>query len=76
MTPTQITDKMMAADAFSQWLGIERLEDGLGGAEQIQAELQHGQPGGDAQAGEHGNTDRQAEKQGAEHEEHDGLPLS
>jgi acyl-CoA thioesterase len=30
MTPAQITDQMMAADAFSQWLGIERIEDGLG----------------------------------------------
>lgn len=30
MTAEQITDQMMAADTFSQWLGIERLEDGPG----------------------------------------------
>lgn len=30
MTPAQITDTMMAKDYFSQWLGIERLEDGEG----------------------------------------------
>jgi acyl-CoA thioesterase len=30
MTPTQITDAMMANDTFSQWLGVERLEDGPG----------------------------------------------
>ena len=30
MTPTEIVDKMMATDFFSQWLGIERMEDGAG----------------------------------------------
>ena len=34
MTPDQkagvIVDQMMAHDAFSQWLGIERLQDGVG----------------------------------------------
>lgn len=27
---TRVVDKMMAGDAFSQWLGIERLEEGAG----------------------------------------------
>ena len=30
MTPSQIVDTMMNADYFSQWLGIERIEDGAG----------------------------------------------
>lgn len=30
LNPTQITDKMMDKDHFSQWLGIERVIDGEG----------------------------------------------
>lgn len=30
MTPSEIVDKMMHFDYFSQWLGIERLEDSAG----------------------------------------------
>jgi acyl-CoA thioesterase len=30
LTPAQIVSKMMAGDMFSQWLGIEILETGLG----------------------------------------------
>lgn len=30
MTPSEITDKMMAKDYFSQWLGISRLKDEAG----------------------------------------------
>jgi len=29
-TPTEIVDLMFNKDAYSQWLGIERIEDGLG----------------------------------------------
>ncbi len=29
-TPTQIIDQMIAKDAFSQWLGVEREEEGPG----------------------------------------------
>ncbi len=30
MTPSEIVDKMMNTDYFSQWLGINRLQDGEG----------------------------------------------
>ena len=30
LTPAQIVSKMMAGDTFSQWLGVEILETGLG----------------------------------------------
>lgn len=30
LQPSAIIDKMMASDAFSQWLGIERIEEGAG----------------------------------------------
>ena len=30
MTPSQITDKMMDSDYFSQWLGIRRIKDEMG----------------------------------------------
>lgn len=30
MTPSQITDKMMENDFFSQWLGISRIKDAAG----------------------------------------------
>ncbi len=30
MTPTQIIDRMMSRDLFSQWLGVERMEEGNG----------------------------------------------
>lgn len=30
MTPAEITDKTMENDFFSQWLGVERIEEGAG----------------------------------------------
>jgi acyl-CoA thioesterase len=43
--PTLITNKMMEKDAFSQWLGIERVRDGVGMCElrmQVKKEMLNG----------------------------------